>query len=85
MHTLLITNDAGATAVSVLTIAVPLLALLTYVVLFVAALISILCSGHSGGMKLAWLIFAFIAPFIGSALWFLVGRRDANRPTYAPR
>lgn len=81
MYTLLTTNEAGATALSMLVVGVALLAVLAYAVLFVAALISIVCSAHTMGMKLAWLVFAFIAPFIGSALWFLVGRRDANRTT----
>ncbi|QUH06441.1 PLDc_N domain-containing protein [Saccharopolyspora erythraea] len=55
------------------------LAMLAYVVLFISALISILLSDHSGGMKLAWIVFAFVAPFLGSALWFLFGRRDSRR------
>lgn len=50
-----------------------------WLVLFVGALISIIGSPHTGGMKLAWLIFAFIAPFLGSLLWFVVGRGDSYR------
>lgn len=52
---------------------------LAYVVLFVSALISVIGSALSGGMKLMWVVFAFIAPFIGSSLWFLIGRRDSRR------
>ncbi|MEU5548052.1 PLD nuclease N-terminal domain-containing protein [Streptomyces sioyaensis] len=52
---------------------------LAYVGLFVSALISIIGSVLSRGMKLTWVVFAFIAPFIGSALWFLIGRRDSRR------
>ncbi|MEU5547915.1 PLD nuclease N-terminal domain-containing protein [Streptomyces sioyaensis] len=52
---------------------------LAYVGLFVSALISIIRSALSGGMKLIWVVFAFIAPFIGSSLWFLIGRRDSRR------
>lgn len=47
------------------------------VVLFVGALISIARSRLTGGMKFAWLVFAFVLPFVGSLLWFLVGRRDS--------
>ncbi|BCK67415.1 hypothetical protein Srufu_013680 [Streptomyces libani subsp. rufus] len=46
-----------------------------YVVLFVGALISIVRARMDGGMKLVWLVFAFVAPFLGSLLWLLIGRR----------
>ncbi|MBE9376625.1 PLDc_N domain-containing protein [Saccharopolyspora sp. HNM0983] len=85
MHTLLTTSDAGASALGLLLLGLAALAALAYVVLFVAALISIVCSAHTAGMKLAWLVFAFVAPFLGSALWFLVGRRDAERQVLAAR
>lgn len=52
---------------------------LAYAAFFVAALVSIARSGLAGGMKLGWIAFAFVAPFLGSLLWFLVGRRDAQR------
>jgi hydrogenase-4 membrane subunit HyfE len=47
--------------------------------LFVAALVSVLRSRLSGGMKLVWVVFAFCAPFLGSLLWFLIGRGSARR------
>lgn len=47
--------------------------------LFAAALVSIITAPLSGGMKLVWLVFAFVAPVIGSLLWFLVGRGDSHR------
>jgi len=53
---------------------------LAFVVLFLSALVSILGSRLTGGMKLVWVIFAFCAPFLGSLLWFAVGRRDASLP-----
>ncbi|MEU6128874.1 PLD nuclease N-terminal domain-containing protein [Saccharopolyspora sp. NPDC047091] len=56
-----------------------LLVAAAFVFLFIAALISILGSGLSGGMKLVWIVLAFIAPFLGSLLWFVVGRSDARR------
>lgn len=52
---------------------------IAYAAFFVAALVSIARSGLTGGMKLGWIVFAFVAPFLGSLLWFLVGRRDSRR------
>ncbi|HET6704318.1 PLD nuclease N-terminal domain-containing protein [Amycolatopsis sp.] len=52
-------------------------ALLAFAVLFLAALIGILRSPLTGTMKLVWVVFAFCAPFLGSVLWFVLGRRDA--------
>lgn len=49
---------------------------LAFVVLFLGALVSILGSGLTGGMKVVWVVFAFCAPFLGSLLWFVVGRGD---------
>ncbi|MEV6621754.1 PLD nuclease N-terminal domain-containing protein [Amycolatopsis sp. NPDC051106] len=56
---------------------VPIALLLAVVVLFLAALVSILGSRLTGGMKLVWVVFAFCAPFLGCLLWFVFGRRDA--------
>ncbi|MFR9731774.1 PLD nuclease N-terminal domain-containing protein [Saccharopolyspora sp. MS10] len=56
-----------------------LLVALAFLVFFVAALISILGSEHTGGMKLVWVVLAFIAPFLGPLLWFVIGRSDARR------
>ncbi|MET7993346.1 PLD nuclease N-terminal domain-containing protein [Amycolatopsis sp. NPDC005232] len=52
------------------------------VVFFLAALVSVLGSPLSGGMKLVWVVFAFCAPFLGPLLWFLVGRRSAEAGAY---
>lgn len=57
----------------------PLVVLAAYALLFIGALISILGSALSGGMKLVWVIVAFMAPFLGSLLWFVIGRSDARR------
>lgn len=43
------------------------------------ALLSIVRSDLTGGMKLVRLVFALMAPFLGSLLWFLIGRRDSQR------
>jgi hypothetical protein len=48
----------------------------------VGAFISALFSPASAGMKLVWLVFIVIAPFIGSALWFLAGKRNAQETAY---
>lgn len=53
--------------------------LIGYALLFIGALVSIVSSPLSGGMKLVWVVFAFVAPFLGSLLWFLVGRGAARR------
>ncbi|MFI6767036.1 PLD nuclease N-terminal domain-containing protein [Streptomyces sp. NPDC050355] len=47
--------------------------------LYFGALLSIVRSDLTGGMKLVWLVFALMAPFLGCLLWFLVGRRDSQR------
>ncbi|MEV6901173.1 PLD nuclease N-terminal domain-containing protein [Amycolatopsis sp. NPDC051372] len=64
-------------------VAVGIIALiLTPVVFFLAALVSVLGSPLGGGMKLVWVVFAFCAPFLGPLLWFLVGRRSAEAGAY---
>lgn len=56
------------------------LACLTF---FFGALVSVLRSSLTGGMKLVWVIFAFCAPFLGPMLWFLIGRRSAESGAHA--
>ncbi|KAA5830532.1 PLD nuclease N-terminal domain-containing protein [Saccharopolyspora hirsuta] len=56
--------------------AIPLLA---YAALVIGAVISVLGSEHTFGMKVVWIIFVCVAPFLGSILWFLVGRSNARR------
>ena len=51
---------------------------LALVVLFIGALVSVLRSGMTGGMKVVWVVFAFCAPFLGPVLWFLVGKKDVD-------
>jgi membrane protein DedA with SNARE-associated domain len=50
-----------------------------FALLFLAALVSVLRSRQPGGMKLVWVVFAFCAPFLGSLLWFVIGRRSGER------
>ncbi|MFK4087910.1 PLD nuclease N-terminal domain-containing protein [Kribbella sp. NPDC020789] len=59
-----------------------LAALAAYVLLIVGAFFSALFSPASAGMKLVWIVFIVIAPFIGSLLWFLTGKRNARSETY---
>ncbi|MER5549721.1 PLDc N-terminal domain-containing protein [Streptomyces sp. NPDC001118] len=47
--------------------------------LFFGALLSIVRSDLTGGKVLVWLAFALLAPYLGSLLWFLIGRRNAER------
>ncbi|MGW5645292.1 PLD nuclease N-terminal domain-containing protein [Saccharopolyspora sp. NPDC003752] len=56
------------------------LAVLGYVVLVVGAVISILASHQGIGMKLVWIVLVFMAPFLGSLLWFFIGRRSTRYP-----
>ncbi|ONI75654.1 hypothetical protein BWI15_07410 [Kribbella sp. ALI-6-A] len=51
--------------------------LVAYALLVLGALVSSLTAPHSGGMKLVWLVFIIVAPFIGSLFWFLFGKRSA--------
>lgn len=46
---------------------------------FFGALLSIVRSDLTGGMKLVWLVFALMAPLLGCLLWFLVGRHNTQR------
>ncbi|MDA3629899.1 PLD nuclease N-terminal domain-containing protein [Saccharopolyspora oryzae] len=67
-------NEAFTSGLFLFLIALPVL---VYVVLVVGALISVLGSPQSFGMKVVWIVFVFVAPFLGSILWFLIGRGNA--------
>jgi len=69
-------SSDGRTLAAMAVIALPIMA---YVLLVLGALISIVGSPQDLGMKLVWVVFVFIAPFIGSLLWFLFGRGSARR------
>lgn len=57
--------------------AVGLVALLiAHFLIAVLALVSILRSTQSAGMKLVWFVLVWLAPLIGSVLWFIIGRHD---------
>jgi hypothetical protein len=73
--------DQGADRVVVWALtAVAAIAAVAFVVLVIAAVISVIGSELGAGMKLAWIVFVVVAPFLGSLAWFVVGRRDARDP-----
>lgn len=49
--------------------------LLAYVVFAACALISIAKSRETSIPKVIWMLIVVVAPFIGSIVWFAVGRR----------
>lgn len=59
--------------------ALALAPLLLLVGLLLAALVSIIAAPMDFGMKIVWLVLVFALPFVGSVLWFLIGRGHARR------
>lgn len=55
-----------------------------WLVMFVSALVGVLRSPMTPGMKLVWTVASFAAPVLGPLVWFMFGRRDAYRrlPTH---
>lgn len=53
--------------------------LIAHVVLFIGALISVIGSPQSPGMKLVWIIFVFVATILGPLAWFFIGRPHTYR------
>ncbi|TJZ42230.1 PLDc_N domain-containing protein [Streptomyces piniterrae] len=51
--------------------------------LYFGALLGIVRSDLTGGMKLVWVVFVLMAPFFGCLLWYLVGRNAQRRPGVA--
>lgn len=47
-------------------------------ILYVAAIISIITSGGTIGHKVLWLIIVLLLPVIGAILYFLIGRGAAR-------
>lgn len=56
---------------------IPILAVVAYLTLIVVALMQVFNSTMPTNTKLLWLIVILIAPFIGSLIWFAVGRNSA--------
>lgn len=55
----------------------PILAVVAYLALIIVALMQVFNSTMPTNTKLLWLIVILIAPFIGSLIWFAVGRNSA--------
>ena len=50
-------------------------------VLFIAALVSVARNKtHATGSTIVWALIVLALPFLGSVLWFLVGRRESLSP-----
>lgn len=54
------------------------LAAVTFMVVFIGAISSILSSHMNVRMKLAWIVFSFVVPFLGGLVWFAILRRAAQ-------
>ncbi|MGV8857878.1 PLDc N-terminal domain-containing protein [Rhodoglobus sp.] len=56
---------------------IPILAVVAYLALIVIALMQVFNSTMPTNTKLLWLIVILVAPFIGSLIWFAIGRNSA--------
>jgi hypothetical protein len=61
---------AGVAAVGLIALAI------AHVLIAVVAVLSVIGSRQSLGMKVVWFLLIWAMPLIGSVLWFLVGRRE---------
>lgn len=61
---------AGVAVVGLVALAI------AYVLIAVVAVLSVIASDQSLGMKAVWFLLIWAMPLIGSVLWFLVGRRE---------
>jgi Phospholipase_D-nuclease N-terminal len=50
--------------------------LIAHFLIAMLALVSVFRSTQSAGMKLVWFVLVWLAPLVGSVLWFLIGRHD---------
>jgi hypothetical protein len=49
---------------------------IAHVLIAVLAVVGVIGSRQSLGMKIVWFLLIWAMPLIGSVMWFLVGRRD---------
>ncbi|QUQ70698.1 Cardiolipin synthase A [Kutzneria sp. CA-103260] len=61
---------AGVAAVGLLALAI------AHVLIAVVAVLSVIGSQQTLGMKVVWFLLIWVMPLVGSVLWFLVGRRE---------
>ncbi len=85
MFTLLPLETADdATPIAVIALIIWIGVILVQVILFIAALVSILASQrYTGGGAFLWVVVVFFAPFLGAVGWFIAGRTAQIR-TSAP-
>lgn len=75
MFELLMTGDSTGTGVAIVGLIIWISIIVLQIVLFIAALVSILASKrYTGGGKFLWVIVVFFAPFLGAIGWFIAGR-----------
>ncbi|MFF4098742.1 PLD nuclease N-terminal domain-containing protein [Streptomyces sp. NPDC001903] len=58
--------------------AIALATALAALLLAVAALLSVLRSEHCNAAKALWVVIVLAAPFLGSLVWFALGRRGTE-------
>jgi hypothetical protein len=49
---------------------------IAHVLIAVLAVVGVIGSRQSAGMKIVWFLLIWAMPLIGSVMWFLVGRRE---------
>lgn len=49
---------------------------LIILILDIWAIVKVVESGKSTGMKVFWIVFILVLPVVGLIIWFLVGRGD---------
>ena len=79
-HAALASASAGHFSLALVS-ALPIVA---YLVFVLWALASIIASPQDFGMKVVWVVLVLVAPFIGSLLWFFIGRGHARRNAHGP-
>lgn len=48
---------------------------LVVLVLDILAIVQIVQSGHTTGMKIVWVLVVLLLPLIGMILWFVIGKK----------
>jgi hypothetical protein len=73
-------GDATGNAIGVVIILGWIILGIAQLILFIAALVSILSSKrYTGGGKFLWVVVIFFAPLFGAIGWFIAGRRAQIR------
>ncbi|GAA1960660.1 PLD nuclease N-terminal domain-containing protein [Amycolatopsis minnesotensis] len=75
LNTNLASNWAGPGIFSILLIAVA-----AYFIFFLTALVDMLGARIGCGAKILWFLVIFAMPFLGSLLWYVVGRKTIDPP-----